>query len=141
MNLEHRTNRIRYHGRPPPGESLDRWVADGADNSQLSSKRHHAQCANRLRGEIEEVGLTLVPPSPYRSLLVPLDGSPFGEHALPLALGIARRAGADIRVVHVHLPLESSFERKPLPRDSGLDVWLRRRQREYLDDLIRRLAR
>src|SRR5512142_3180170 len=38
----------------------------------------------------------------YRSILVPLDGSAFGEHALPLAAGIARRAGARLRLVHVH---------------------------------------
>jgi nucleotide-binding universal stress UspA family protein len=31
----------------------------------------------------------------YRSILVPLDGSAFSEHALPLALSIARRAKAD----------------------------------------------
>ena len=29
----------------------------------------------------------------YRSLLVPLDGSDFGEHALPLALSLARGSG------------------------------------------------
>ena len=28
----------------------------------------------------------------YRTILVPLDGSPFAEHALPLALSIARRS-------------------------------------------------
>jgi nucleotide-binding universal stress UspA family protein len=36
-----------------------------------------------------------------RTILVPLDGSAFGEHALPLALGIARRAGATVRLVHI----------------------------------------
>jgi hypothetical protein len=68
---------------------------------------------------------------------VPVDGTPFREHALPLALGIARRLGATIRVVHVHLPLP----RRLLYRESGLDLWLRRRQRDYLDDLMRRLRR
>ena len=33
----------------------------------------------------------------YRSLLVPLDGSDFGEHALPLALSLARRLGATLQ--------------------------------------------
>lgn len=37
-----------------------------------------------------------------RSLLVPLDGSPFSEHALPLALALARRAGADLVVMTTH---------------------------------------
>ncbi len=40
----------------------------------------------------------------YRTLLVPLDGSRFGEHALPLAAGIARRAGAALRLARVHPP-------------------------------------
>jgi hypothetical protein len=30
----------------------------------------------------------------YTSILVPLDGSSFGEHALPLALSVARQSGA-----------------------------------------------
>ncbi len=40
----------------------------------------------------------------FRSIMVPLDGSAFGEHALPLALGIARRTGAAVRLVHVIEP-------------------------------------
>jgi nucleotide-binding universal stress UspA family protein len=40
----------------------------------------------------------------YHSLLVTLDGSPFAEQALPLALSIARRAGAALNVVQVHVP-------------------------------------
>lgn len=38
----------------------------------------------------------------YHSILVPLDGSPFGEHALPMALSLARRAGAQLHLAHVH---------------------------------------
>jgi nucleotide-binding universal stress UspA family protein len=38
----------------------------------------------------------------YRSILVPLDGTPFGEHALPVARGIAHRTGATLHLVHVH---------------------------------------
>jgi nucleotide-binding universal stress UspA family protein len=37
----------------------------------------------------------------YRSLMVPLDGESFGEYALPLALGIARRGGGSVQLVHV----------------------------------------
>jgi len=81
----------------------------------------------------------------FRSLLVPVDGTPFGEHALPLALGIARRAGAEVQVVHVHRPMRSSFQTTFQPdrldSESDLDVFLRERQEAYLDDLIRRLRR
>ncbi len=36
-----------------------------------------------------------------RSILVPLDGSTFSEHALPLALSVARRSGAQLYLAHV----------------------------------------
>jgi nucleotide-binding universal stress UspA family protein len=41
----------------------------------------------------------------FRTIMVPLDGSSFGEYALPLALGIARCAGARVELVHVCTPL------------------------------------
>jgi len=37
-----------------------------------------------------------------RSLLVPLDGSDFGEAALPVATGLAARASTDVHIVHVY---------------------------------------
>jgi nucleotide-binding universal stress UspA family protein len=38
----------------------------------------------------------------YRSIMVPLDGSRAAEHALPLAISIARRAGATLQLAHIH---------------------------------------
>jgi nucleotide-binding universal stress UspA family protein len=40
----------------------------------------------------------------FKTIIVPLDGYAFGEHALPLAVSIARRAEASIRLVHVMQP-------------------------------------
>lgn len=40
-----------------------------------------------------------------RSILVPLDGSPFGEYALPHALGLARRANAKFELAHAREPV------------------------------------
>jgi nucleotide-binding universal stress UspA family protein len=37
----------------------------------------------------------------YQNIMVPLDGSSLGEYALPLALGVARRAAATVELVHV----------------------------------------
>ena len=37
-------------------------------------------------------------------VLVPLDGSPFGERALPFAIEIVRRAGTRLRLLTVHVP-------------------------------------
>jgi nucleotide-binding universal stress UspA family protein len=39
-----------------------------------------------------------------RRILVPLDGSPFGDSAIGYATAIARRAGAMVELVHVHVP-------------------------------------
>jgi nucleotide-binding universal stress UspA family protein len=41
-------------------------------------------------------------PSSFRSILVPLDGSPFAEQAVPLAARIAQRAGSKLRLTLVH---------------------------------------
>jgi nucleotide-binding universal stress UspA family protein len=41
-----------------------------------------------------------------RSLLVPLDGSTFSEHSLPLASQVARCAGASLHLAQVHVPYE-----------------------------------
>ena len=38
----------------------------------------------------------------YKTILVPLDETPFGEHALPWALAIAERTKASLHLVHVH---------------------------------------
>jgi nucleotide-binding universal stress UspA family protein len=40
----------------------------------------------------------------YSRMVVPLDGSDFGEHAITAAAVIARRAAAEIELVHVHQP-------------------------------------
>ena len=39
-----------------------------------------------------------------RTILVPLDGSPFAEHALPAAIAIARRTGAALELIIVDRP-------------------------------------
>jgi nucleotide-binding universal stress UspA family protein len=39
----------------------------------------------------------------FRSVMVPLDGSSFGEHAVPLAVSVARRCKAVLELTHVHV--------------------------------------
>ena len=81
----------------------------------------------------------------YRSILVPLDGSAFGEHALPLAAGIARRAGARLRLVHVHdREAEPEMPTFTPYRFEGLDALYADRRTaveegDYLDRLTARL--
>ena len=76
----------------------------------------------------------------YRSLLVPLDGSAFAEHALPFAASIARRAGATLRVVRVHVPVASLYSGNELVADLTLDAKIRENETAYLDGVVKRLA-
>jgi nucleotide-binding universal stress UspA family protein len=74
-----------------------------------------------------------------RSILVPLDGSPLGEHALPLALALARRASSRLQLAHVHQTI-------PPVTVAGLVVFdqqeARFRQEElaYLNGVVQRLT-
>jgi nucleotide-binding universal stress UspA family protein len=76
----------------------------------------------------------------YRSLLVPLDGSTFGEHALPLARGIARAAGAVLHLAHVHvITVPLSLDAIPV-FDERQDAQNRTDEGVYLAGLAQRLA-
>jgi nucleotide-binding universal stress UspA family protein len=85
--------------------------------------------------------LTLVPQTRYRSLLVPVDGTAFSEHALPLALALARRSQATLCLVHVHAPLAALNPLEKLDYVKGSDVWQKLRQKRYLANLVERLAK
>jgi nucleotide-binding universal stress UspA family protein len=76
-----------------------------------------------------------------RTVLAAVDGTPFGEHALPLAAAVARRAGAALRVVHVFSARETAGEATRLLADARWVLDHRRRRGEYLDGLVRRLSR
>src|SRR5262245_33674339 len=76
----------------------------------------------------------------YRTLLVPLDGSPFAEHALPLAVGIARRAGAALRLVTVSTPLAEAYTEGLYFSTLELQNEIAARQKTYLDEVVGRLA-
>ncbi len=82
----------------------------------------------------------------YRSILVPLDGSSFGEHALPLAAGSARRAGAKLSLVHVHnrdvepeLPTLTPYQFEGLTA-RGLERRTADEEGAYLAEVSRRLS-
>ncbi len=75
----------------------------------------------------------------YHSLLVPLDGFSFGEQALPLALSIARRAGANLHLVHVHVPYDAKYADSLSPFAHAQDVKADERALAYLDGLVQRL--
>jgi nucleotide-binding universal stress UspA family protein len=68
----------------------------------------------------------------YHSILVPLDGSPFGEHALPYALDIARRTSAKIHLAHVYVIPQPEI-------DDTVNVELHAHELAYLEGLVARV--
>src|SRR5690349_17614894 len=61
----------------------------------------------------------------YRSILVPLDGSPLSEYALPTAYDIACRSGATLGLLHVHqcvTPTPIYVEGMPVIDERGLSL-------------------
>jgi nucleotide-binding universal stress UspA family protein len=75
----------------------------------------------------------------YRSLFVPLDGSPWAEHALPLAVALARRAGAVLHLAYVLPPPAALYPDAPFAPDLSLETQFRARQQEYLKSIAQRL--
>jgi nucleotide-binding universal stress UspA family protein len=76
----------------------------------------------------------------YRSLLVPLDGSAFAEHALPLALAIARRSGASVKLVRAHALLSLMYADGMSPFSFEAEAKMMEEERAYLDEVAKRLA-
>jgi nucleotide-binding universal stress UspA family protein len=75
----------------------------------------------------------------YQKILVPLDGSPASESALPLAASIARQSGATLQLVHVHT-LNDSIYVEDLPViDDQLHSLRREHERVYLERLCARV--
>ncbi|MFN4257973.1 MAG: universal stress protein [Gemmataceae bacterium] len=77
----------------------------------------------------------------YRSILVPLDGSAFGEQALPLALSIARRSGAELQLVHVNPPLAAIFTETPLYVDRELEREIQARHEAHVTEYLQGVSK
>jgi nucleotide-binding universal stress UspA family protein len=76
----------------------------------------------------------------YKSILVPLDGSAFGEHALPIARSIASRSGAAFQLVRVHEPVVVDYANGVEVFDDKLEARNREQEKAYLDEIVERLA-
>jgi len=72
------------------------------------------------------------------SILVPLDGSTFGEHALPLAMTMAKRMKASLHLIHVHSLLDATYAELQVFANT-LDQELRSKEREYLQSIQKRV--
>ena len=73
----------------------------------------------------------------FRKILVPLDGSPLSEQALPYALHAARQADATLDVALVHVP--EAYGDFAAPHTDDSDIEAKGRERAYLDALRDRL--
>ena len=74
------------------------------------------------------------------SVLVPVDGSNFAEHALPYALGVARRTGATLHLALAHVPSEVVSPNYPLVDAlESRDAELREHDAAYMESLVERL--
>ncbi|HLU25315.1 MAG TPA: universal stress protein [Longimicrobiales bacterium] len=71
----------------------------------------------------------------YKLIMVPLDGSRVAEHALPVALSVARRANCGIRLVHV---VDENIIR--MADFAGVRGAPRATAEEYLENVVRRIA-
>jgi nucleotide-binding universal stress UspA family protein len=76
-----------------------------------------------------------------RLIVVPLDGSGFGEQALPVALRLAQRERAEIELVHVHETLPPYMTQGAPVIDPRLDLELEKDRRAYLDAIATWLGR
>lgn len=75
----------------------------------------------------------------YSTILIPLDGSPLGERALPVAIALARRSRARLELVHVRGPGAASAN-APM-YDARLDEELEQEVRDRISALTDRLVR
>jgi len=69
------------------------------------------------------------------SIIVPLDGSRFGEHALPYALCISGKTGLTIHLVHVHITPMPVYSTELAILEGPLDSPMRARKEAYLGKL------
>jgi nucleotide-binding universal stress UspA family protein len=75
----------------------------------------------------------------FRSILVPLDGSSFAEHALAPALTLARRANATLTLVLVHVPLSTVYATPMANVETAYDPLLKENERAYLHSVAERV--
>ena len=86
---------------------------------------------------------------PFRRILVPLDGSCWAEAALPMAIRLARNAGADLLLAHVVAEPKLTGQQLPQPEDLELleqlvarneragRLYLERMRRAVVDQAVR----
>jgi len=76
-----------------------------------------------------------------RTILVPLDGTGFGEAALPLASRIAKAASGSVHLALAHRPVAPVVPMmEPVPLPVSIDDEMRRREQAYLEGRVQALS-
>jgi len=78
-------------------------------------------------------------PSPFRSILVPLDGSPLAEQAVPLAASIAQRARGKLHLTLVHQLGSAPVDAAAARLFTSIELATRKSERAYLRGVQARL--
>jgi nucleotide-binding universal stress UspA family protein len=79
-------------------------------------------------------------PLRFRSVLLPLDGSPFAEQAIPWAAAIARKARARLRLALVHQPpFPPPLDQSNLRLYTRIELAVRKAERDYLRRVAARI--
>ena len=79
--------------------------------------------------------------APFRSILVPVDGSRLAEQAVPIALEIAERAQSKLRFVLVHQIHQPHVLMEPAHLYTRTERALQKGDRDYLRGLVSRLRK
>lgn len=74
-----------------------------------------------------------------KRIIVPLDGSGFGEQAIPTAIRLAERESAEVELVHVYEALPPYLVQGAPPLDPTLDVQLMKERESYLRTIAEEL--
>jgi nucleotide-binding universal stress UspA family protein len=78
-------------------------------------------------------------PRPFRTIMVPLDGSPLAEQALPVATDLAARAGSKVRLVLVHRVPSAPINPASAHLFTAIELASRKSERAYLRAVQARL--
>jgi nucleotide-binding universal stress UspA family protein len=111
-------------------------IAKQVKGSHGTTPKHLAPAPRTSAAEEPDI----IPWPRYRSILVPLDGSTFAEHAIPYAVGLAEQSGAALKLVHVHLAFGAMHDFRPLYFDDATVHSLKRRKESYLTEVIDRVS-
>jgi nucleotide-binding universal stress UspA family protein len=100
-----------------------------------------------IRGNAEpfvlpgDVRRKAAPPHRINRILVPLDGSPLAEHAIPVALALAAPSSVPLHLVHVRVLLKSIDDSRALYFEDAVTNDPSHRMRKYLRELGSRVEK